>query len=373
MLLAIVLTFILYAISCRPTLHGSISNNGEYMSIANTRVINAFFILIVLSSHICHHTPQFYSELCAGDYFYVKHIVRKIGQLMVAPFFFISGYGIMYSFVNKAGYAASIVKRSIQLLIFFNVALLLYLTLNVYIGHPDFVQSFSTTRYLALALAWDSCGNQNWFIFATLMMYVACVIVFNLTAPNKQGRVLLCMLVLSVLYIGIVGALKEYFWVDTVMCFPLGMAFFCYRTRIEELVRKLKIPIWVCGIALVLSAQLSRYFMLSCIVHQQLELLPAVVLNLISAVFALGIILIFSCVSWTRQPRILQWMGGPGLFPIYIFHSFFILLLSWHGLHTIEPNLYILLVILGTGGLAVIFSLVFKQIGSYIYKRPVKP
>ena len=57
-------------------------------------------------------------------------------------------------------------------------------------------------------------------------------------------------------------------------------------------------------------------------------------------------------------------MGGPGLFPIYMGHSFFIILLSWCNLHT--PNIYIMCILLGTVLLAGAFFKLYQIIDTYM-------
>ena len=60
-----------------------------------------------------------------------------MGQLIVVYFLFFSGYGIMYSIVNKGPrYVDSILKnRFIKSLLHFDLIILLYLIVQFFLGH----------------------------------------------------------------------------------------------------------------------------------------------------------------------------------------------------------------------------------------------
>lgn len=285
---------------------------------------------------------------------------------MVVPFFFFSGYGIMYSFDRKKNYSTSIIKRFISLFVNFNIAVLLYIVLSIFINKSLFISNFDINLYIKTAIAWQNIGNQNWFIFATFSLYTFCIISFNLFKNNNRHLVKPTITILTLIYIYIVGFHKSYVWIDTVLCFPAGMYFYCHRKKIDIILRNIKFPKWIIGIAFILFSQAARIFALQFRVDSKLDFIPALGTNIVSIIFAVGILLLFSSIKWGKKPTIPIWMGGVGLFPIYILHMLPIIILRNYKLHTSAPNICIFLIVAITLFLSLIMSKVFSKVSSKI-------
>ena len=97
-----ILVFLLYLCS-KPRLRRYVERDDLYLSRKWTSFINALFITLVVCSHglnlfhtsICEYLP----EKC------IAVAIAQFGRLMVTTFFFYSGYGIVYSLLNKGGIA----------------------------------------------------------------------------------------------------------------------------------------------------------------------------------------------------------------------------------------------------------------------------
>ena len=78
----------------------------DYMSISSTTAIKGIFAIIILLSH-----AQSFLSLGEGvpDRAF-GFVMRYLDQLMVAMYFFYSGYGILESSKFKKGYAAMFSK-----------------------------------------------------------------------------------------------------------------------------------------------------------------------------------------------------------------------------------------------------------------------
>ena len=106
-------------------------NNENYISRKQTQCINGFFVLIVFLRH-------FKSYIKFGDF---DHIFQAIdgwtGQLIVVPFLFFSGYGIMLSISKKGtSYVNSVItKRFPKVWIHFMMAIVLFVFTNMYLGN----------------------------------------------------------------------------------------------------------------------------------------------------------------------------------------------------------------------------------------------
>lgn len=357
MITALLIFLLIYVLVCRPYLHYSLRNTPSYTELSNTRLINGFFIILVVLSHLFHHTPGIKEHLCFTDSFFLNNVVGKIGQLMVAPFFFFSGYGIASSFDHKPNYKFTLRKRLCRIFINFNLAVICYIALSYYFDSSKFIANFDWTHLFLSCIALESWGNQNWFIFITFCLYV-----FTITScVFKSSHLrLLSVLILTLVAIRITTFHKPYFWVDTVLCFPAGMFFYQKQELTERFLQKTKVPVWGIGLLLILIAQFTRYLCLGFKVNAKLSFSSALLINFPSIIFAFGILLLFGCISWKQQPKFMTLIGGYLLFPIYIFHMLPILLFSHINLQREAPNVYILFVILSTAILSYFSIYIFK-------------
>lgn len=102
-------------------------NNQDYISVQQTNVIKGIFIWLVFMGHIIPYITKvvpfelFVDKAASG-------VVSILQQLVVVPFLFYSGYGVMNSIKNKgAGYVDSIpTKRLLNTMLNFGVAVLFF-------------------------------------------------------------------------------------------------------------------------------------------------------------------------------------------------------------------------------------------------------
>ena len=124
----------------------------DYMSISATTAVKGFFAVIILLAH-----SRQYITLDAGisDRAF-GFTMRYLEQLMVAAYFFYSGFGIAESARRKEGYARGFFKRRIlKTLLHFDLAVLLFLILQTLLGNH-----FETSRYLLCWIGWENLGNS---------------------------------------------------------------------------------------------------------------------------------------------------------------------------------------------------------------------
>lgn len=72
------------------------NSNNDYLSKDNSNCIKGIFVLIVFYSHLATYFEPLYSK----D-FLMLNFRNFLGQLMVAPFLFYSGYGVYESIKKK--------------------------------------------------------------------------------------------------------------------------------------------------------------------------------------------------------------------------------------------------------------------------------
>lgn len=97
-----------------------------------TTTIKGIFIVLVFFSHF--NSYVMYSNTL--DNVYVK-IIGYVGQAMVAPFLFYSGYGVMEQITKKGNsYIKSIpIKRFLVTMIKFDLAVFLFYIINIFLNN----------------------------------------------------------------------------------------------------------------------------------------------------------------------------------------------------------------------------------------------
>lgn len=206
--------------------------NEAYMGRKNTVAINGIFVMLVLFSHY-----KQYADLGGPlDDPYLA-IRAHMDQLVVAPFLFYSGYGMMESIRAKGEkYINKIPRKFLQLLFRFDCAVLLFLLLDIALGieYP--------VRHIMLAFTgWTGIGNSNWYIFDILIIYILFWIAFRVTFRLNEniryiaGACVLLCLTTAFVYV-LMRAGKDEWWYNTVLLLPAGVFWSLCRGRVEPFV-----------------------------------------------------------------------------------------------------------------------------------------
>ena len=259
----------------------------DYLGRSQCETIKGFFILMVFVSHFMQYVEQ------AGG-----HAINLfIGQMMVAPFLFYSGYGVMESIKAKgAAYVRTMPKRRIlTTLLNFDIAVIAFIIVDVIIG-----QTLTIKQILFSFVCWDSVGNSSWYIFVILLCYfLAYVSALSFKKFVGEGVLMLsivCMLVLSFV--------RPYWWYDTILCFPIGMLYSEKKMVIEEHVKKFY------PFILTVCAMIAFVGVFRC------PRLYGFGLNIKTIAFALAVVLF--TMRFPVRNGVLGWCGKH-LFPLYIY------------------------------------------------------
>lgn len=316
----------------------------KYLSKDYTQAIKGVFIIIVFMSHI-----KGYAEFDSKGDLFVKSILQYLGQLMVAYFLFVSGYGV-FEAIKKKGkdYIRSFPKNRIAKTFFeFSLAILLFVFLNIFMGEK---YSGETT---ALAFTgWTSIGNSNWYMFAIFTLYIITFVCFAVF-ERSQGMAIIAVSILSLLYIFIMSDIKENWWSDTYLCYTAGMWFSYFKSYINKIFEKTAPWGWRCGIVLVLGWYLiiSRYRDSRLLVY-----------NIVAVSFCLVFVIASMKISF--DSRILRWCGK-NLFWLYILQRIPMIFLKHYGVNSLNSYFYLLLCVVGTVGL----SLIMNRFTEYLMQK----
>lgn len=216
----------------------------DYLSRERTAVVNGLFSLLIFLSH----ASAFLSLTGPEDTVYLA-LRSYLDQLVVVPFLFYSGYGIMES-IHKKGMAYIYgipFRRFFRVFTHMAAAVCLYICVNLILGRP----MDPVTTLLAFT-GWTSIGNSNWYVFAILALYVIVFLSFLLARGNPYlGTALTAAAsVLFVYWQMRIG--REPWTYNTVLLFPVGMVFSLGRPLFERLMARRDV-FWYSGLGVLLS------------------------------------------------------------------------------------------------------------------------
>ena len=196
------------------------TKDSDYMEKEKTTSIKGIFVLLIFLSHIAQYAT--FNGKIDSIYIIIK---KHLDQLIVTMFLFYSGYGIMESIKRKGiDYIKGLPKKRILKVLFeFDVAVVIFFILGTILG-----ERFGKLQILLSLVGWDSLGNSNWFIFAILIIYICTYLSFMVFNKKYIGGAIL-ITIFSVGYIYVMKHFKQFYWFNTILCYPLGIWFSLYR------------------------------------------------------------------------------------------------------------------------------------------------
>ncbi len=326
--------------------------NKDYISPDGTLAVKGIFVALILLSH-----GKGYVEL-GGIYDEPYTAMQNhLNQMVVAMFLFYSGYGMMESMKKKQfAYVKSIAtKRFPNLLLNYDLAVLLFFVLGYVIGQPQ------TVKNLLIAFtAWNGIGNSSWYIFVILVMYIATLIAFlpKKFSENKAVE-FISLVILTVFAVALVLALKKAgkpnFFFNTVILFPLGFWYSYFKNPIEKILMKNDI-IFSCVLAVVVVAYIFAYL------HRFDRLLAYEVWAMLFC--ALTVMLTMKI---SLQNEVLKFLGKH-IFSIYIIQRIPMILLDHYGVSSRHKYIFLIASFALTTAMALAFDFVTGKISSAIWK-----
>ena len=291
--------------------------HADYASPRAVMPVKGLFILLVFLSHFCTPGPYGYGVQLAGplDTGY-KVLQNVLGQMIVVPFLFFSGYGVVER-MRAAGedyLRTFVVKRLVKTVVLFGVAVSLYMALRALV----FGATFPAKRMLLNYLGWTSAGNSNWYIFTVVLLYFGTYLSFcafwSLGGRRREVCAVAGTTVVAALLVGGLSKCRPDYVYNTVFAYVAGCWFSLFRAQVEELLFR-RFGTWLYAVAVAAAGFLM------------LNPFRAVTAasELLAAVFAVLVLLLMTRVrskSW-----ILSW-AGKHLFSLYILQRLPMLMLK---------------------------------------------
>ena len=316
--------------------------NDRYLDKKYTSAVNGVFVVLIVFSHY----SQYFTSIGVLDspYIYLKECM---GQIVVATFWFYSGYGMMEAVRRTDGkYIDKIPTKFWQLLLRFDIAVLVFWTVNAILG------KLYPLKTLMLALTgWESVGNSNWYIFAILVEYILMYAAFKLGNfwSQDSGRLIgLAFLVAftAAFVFVLMKADRPSYTYNTIMIMPFGALYSEFRRRIENVVMRNDISYLLCLAALVAIYVLSSFR----------RWRGGIEVYTIWAISFICIVVVLTMKARIYNP-LLEWFGKH-IFSIYILQRLPMLVLAHFG--CIESHKYISLVV--TFAVTLPMALLFERL-----------
>ncbi len=234
----------------------------EYLSIEQTKMIQAIACIVVVLHHITQQITG-YGAYSKGPI----TILDYIGYLFTALFFFISGYGLYISFLNKPDYLKTFVTRRFPsvLIPFWTINILGVLLCAVGYGiHYTFRDVLCDIFGITLV------NSNGWFIIEIVVLYVIFYSLFNLIRNKDIALFLMCVaVVLLIIYSSLQGHdpsgdkshwFRGEWWYNSTITFAFGMIYARFRKKLDAFLnRHYEVMITVCTIAMAAVIYASRY------------------------------------------------------------------------------------------------------------------
>lgn len=201
----------------------------DYSSLEQTRAINGICIMLILFSH----TFAKVSPLGVFDEVY-QPFRTFLGQFVVVPILFYSGYGIMESLTRKESYLQTFPrKRFLNLVIKFSIITVIYILL-----HQCMHSGYSISHILLSFTGITSIGNGGWYMLSTFAFYLSIILCFHLFKRNKLWAtigVTGCLLVLII--VEMILDFPTYYYSTTIF-FAVGMFYSLFKSIFDRIVMK---------------------------------------------------------------------------------------------------------------------------------------
>lgn len=286
-------------------------NNQDYISVQQTNAIKGIFIWLVFMGHIMPNIDKvvpfelFVDKAASG-------VVNILQQLVVVPFLFYSGYGVMNSIKNKgAGYVDSIPKkRLLNTMLNFGVAVLFFVTLNLILSIP-----MDLKQVMLSLVSWESVGNSNWYIFTICICYLTSFVSYKLFGYSKKS--LIANFVILSVFAVIISRFKGSWWYDTCLAYSAGSLYCYYKDKFENAINGNYLLYSVLGGGIMIA---SYILMLKAPIAKSL-----VFMNICSICFCLFMVIL--TMRLQLKSKVLEW-SGKNLFPLYIYQRIPMILFS---------------------------------------------
>jgi len=322
----------------------------DYASLEKSNAIKGIFVVMVFFSH-----AKAYMHLTDANSEYYLGLQTYLAQMIVVPFLFFSGYGIMQSVMKKGtNYIKKIpTNRLLKVLLHFDIAVLLFVGLNLIIK-----REMTLSKVLWSLIGWESIGNSNWYILAILIAYAATFVAFIIFRKNHYlaAVVTTVLVVLAILFI---SKYRPGYYYNTMLTYCFGLWYALFKDKIDKICMKNEV-IWL-GVIGVCGAV---YYL----VHK--NFLQSIWYYELWACMFMMLLLLFS-MKISINNGILQFFGNH-VFSIYILQRLPMDFINAHYNVPKIPYIFLVTSFVVTLIIALIFDFAMKKLDGIIFRTAKK-
>ncbi len=213
-----------------------IAKKGEFfdsLSLENSQVLKGISALLVVFAHLSTNIQKPFPNIVMNLFVYV-------GPLAVAVFFFLSGYGLTFSYLKKGDEYLNgfFRKRLLSLIVPFLIVLVPYNLIVVLRGR------FVLNDFFYSVIDGDPLNvKYSWYVAVILLFYVLFFIVAKLS-KGKRNQLMLIMLSITIVYVGacLASGIPSHYY-SSVIGFLLGMVFACHKEKAEAVMNSRWLPL----------------------------------------------------------------------------------------------------------------------------------
>lgn len=276
-------------------------------------------------------------------------LMNYIGFIMVAIFFFISGYGLSYGLENKEGYLNNFFKKRILSILIpywiVNTISVIYYAVNSKV--------FTPVEYIASYLGFNTVTG-TWFVTAILIMYLAFWLCYKLYCNKKTSWNVSTLLLLAIIvvYCAVCYKFEENTsFTASISAFALGVVWNrLFNKRFLKFLSS-KYAVKLCGITVLFGVVFAGRLFLSYI-GVNYEILHIFLRNIVTVCFILFLLTVTYKIDFKN--KFITELGKYS-YEIYICHHLFKTMFSDL---TDNSYLFILLVLI----LTLVLSLIIYKI-----------
>ncbi|MBU3805686.1 MAG: acyltransferase [Candidatus Fournierella pullistercoris] len=284
----------------------------DYISADKSQYIKGVFILMVFLSHSLTYIDR--ADLPAIDSYYLQFRFY-MGQMIVAPFLFMSGYGVASSIRAKGKqYIQTMPHRRILMVLFqFNVALIFYW----FVGTQLKGNVYDWKWILASIVGWNGFGNSTWYIFCILFLYLA-TWVSGYLFGDRLSSIVAGVTLFSVIFALVLHRVgREAYTYNTCLTYAAGMWYLIYQDKLEQWLWKSNLRYLAALLVTAGGYVLLHPYQENEWIHQLNSILFALALTLLTMKIQLGSKILHYC--------------GRHLFSLYILQRLFMIVfdMTW--------------------------------------------
>jgi len=300
--------------------------NEDYMSLSQSKSIQAICIILIM----LHHMSQKVSHKYMVKPLYLKHGLEpftEIGYLLVGVFFFYSGYGLYKSYKEKEDYLKGFYLNRLTVILLEHVIVTaVFAVIIVKTGIPFSIDSPFTKN------GPSTVNPYSWYIYALIICYILFHLSFRwYKNDNVSIGIIIAGVILYILFCN--HFMYGGWWYNTILAFPAGILYSKKETGIHEKItahyKRYLILTVVLTIVMFYAGeivQMFEYEIEKSISYPQGQMIIAIIRSVAAVLFAFSFVVISMKVRIGN--RILDFTGKITL-EIYLVHGIFVQMFSY--------------------------------------------